>query len=73
MTGHTGKRSMASVRPFERQNAQFGQAGVATVIKRAAEQGKLEGRNKIQCPELLAILTSFMFVYLISKSFPLFH
>ena len=23
-------------------------AGVATVVKRAAEQGKLEGRNKIQ-------------------------
>ena len=31
------------------------EAGVATVVKRAAEQGKLEGRNKIQSmPQIAA-------------------
>ena len=44
---------MASVRRRLTRASEFRQAGVATVIKRAAEQGKLEGRNKIQCPELL--------------------
>jgi len=43
------------------------QAGVATVIKRAAEQGKLEGRNKIQFEIISAdyIVTTNEDVYLL--------
>ncbi|CAJ1343826.1 unnamed protein product [Effrenium voratum] len=43
------------------------QAGVATVIKRAAEQGKLEGRNKVQFEIISAdyIVTASEDVYLL--------